>query len=187
VLETAVGTGLNLPFYNFAVLQSLTAIDLSPGMLAQAQRRAQQLQMPVKLVQADVERLQDALAGQKFDTIVDTFSLCVFPDPLAALHSMASSLRSNGSLLLLEHSRSKFGPLGLYQVNQASWPWLVAAPGKQTYSYSTTHNDVIDRGCLCRICSRHLWRQLRKDAGGTTTSHSWWRPQGLESSRWRGM
>ena len=51
--------------------------------------------------------------------MVDTFSLCVFPDPLAALRSMAACLRPGGTLLLLEHSRSSFGPLAAYQVG---WP-----------------------------------------------------------------
>lgn len=47
---------------------------------------------------------------------MDTFSLCVFPDPQAALRSMAACLRPGGTLLLLEHSRSEFEPLGVYQV-----------------------------------------------------------------------
>ena len=35
VLELAVGTGLNLPFYDEATVQSLSAVDISSGMLRQ--------------------------------------------------------------------------------------------------------------------------------------------------------
>jgi ubiquinone/menaquinone biosynthesis C-methylase UbiE len=70
VLETGVGTGLNLPLYSDPRVTSLTAVDISSGMLAQAHRRAQQLGIgdSVRLVQADVERLQEVLQGQQFDT-----------------------------------------------------------------------------------------------------------------------
>ena len=125
VLETAVGTGLNLPFYDTAAVASLTAVDLSHGMLAQARARAEQLgvgdRIRLELVQADVERLQEEL-DREFDTIVDTFSLCVFPDPAAAMRNMAACLRPGGQLLLLEHSRSGFGPLGWYQVGVLPHP-----------------------------------------------------------------
>jgi SAM-dependent methyltransferase len=59
--------------------------------------------------------------------VVDTFSLCVFPDPAAAIRSMAACLRPGGTLLLLEHSRSGFGALGWYQDVTAP---AVAAMGK---------------------------------------------------------
>ena len=54
--------------------------------------------------------------NSSFDCVVDTFSLCVFPDPLAALLEMARVLRPTGVALLLEHSRSSFAPLAWYQV-----------------------------------------------------------------------
>ncbi|GFH24486.1 methyltransf_11 domain-containing protein [Haematococcus lacustris] len=39
VLEVAVGTGLNLPLYDWQQVKSVRAVDLSGGMLAQAQAR----------------------------------------------------------------------------------------------------------------------------------------------------
>lgn len=74
VLETAVGTGLNLPLYDPAALTSLTAVDLSSGMLAQAARRAAGLGLDsaldgrLSLLQADVEQLGASLGDRQFDT-----------------------------------------------------------------------------------------------------------------------
>lgn len=70
VLETAVGTGLNLPFYDTGAVTSLTAIDLSRGMLDRAGQRAARLGLAntVQLVQGDVERLQQLFDGRTFDT-----------------------------------------------------------------------------------------------------------------------
>jgi methyltransferase OMS1, mitochondrial len=140
VLECAVGTGLNLQFYNLKNLRSFTAIDLSPGMLHQAQLKASSLQFPssisnpssssstknfLSFQQADVANLP--FPDNSFDSVVDTFSLCVFPDPAAALRSMARVVRPGGKILLLEHSRSTSPVLGWYQDLTSS---TVTAMGK---------------------------------------------------------
>src|SRR5262249_17905430 len=55
ILEVAVGTGRNFPFYPPG--SQVVAIDQSPAMLARAQRRRAAAAAPVELRQMDVTRL----------------------------------------------------------------------------------------------------------------------------------
>ncbi|EED92195.1 predicted protein [Thalassiosira pseudonana CCMP1335] len=85
VLEIGVGTGLNLDSYSFGDggVTSLTLVDISEGMLSQAKLRIQQLgllekKVDVNFVKADAtSELVELFGRSKFDTVVDTFSLCV--------------------------------------------------------------------------------------------------------------
>ena len=154
VLECGVGTGLNLQFYTLSNLKSFTAIDISPGMLANAQQKAATLNFPsssTALLQADVAALP--FADDSFDTVIDTFSMCVFPDPAAALRSMARVLRPQGQLLLLEHSRSKFALLGAYQ-DLTSAP--VAAMGKGCVWNQDVVRLVQEAGFRIDVVQPHL-------------------------------
>jgi ubiquinone/menaquinone biosynthesis C-methylase UbiE len=69
ILDAGVGTGRNAPFYPRGT--SVVGIDLSPAMLARAERRCTQSAMPVELRQMDVTRLDFPLAS--FDAAVATF------------------------------------------------------------------------------------------------------------------
>ncbi|CAK0787148.1 hypothetical protein CVIRNUC_010364 [Coccomyxa viridis] len=130
VLELAVGTGLNLPLYTADTVTALSAVDISGAMLQQAQRRVRGLQQSftVDLKQGDVAALP--YPDNTFDTVVDTFSLCVFPQPLAALQEAARVVKPGGRVLVLEHQRSSFAPLAWYQDVTAA---AVAATGKGCY------------------------------------------------------
>ena len=102
VLEIGVGTGLNLGSYQFCTtnsnnsnaendgespppscgVTSLTLVDISENMLRQAQSRIESLtgvnDIPIKVIKADATSELSSLFGDgKFDTVVDTFSLCV--------------------------------------------------------------------------------------------------------------
>jgi len=111
VLEIAAGTGRNLPFYPADI--ELTAIELSPAMLAIAERRARELGRTVDLRLGNAETLD--FADEQFDTVVCTLSLCTIPDDRKAVAEVNRVLRHGGRFTLLEHVRS---PLPLVRAGQ---------------------------------------------------------------------
>lgn len=124
VLELGVGTGLNLPQYPSVAanptITSYTALDLSTKMMELAKGRfasgapqvstsleALYRDQKVRFEEGDVSDLESVFGGTpKFDTVIDTFSLCVFPEPSRALQQAKVVLKPGGKLLLLEHQDS---------------------------------------------------------------------------------
>jgi ubiquinone/menaquinone biosynthesis C-methylase UbiE len=111
VLEVAIGTGRNLPFYPPDV--TLTGIELSPAMLAIAHQRASELGLDVDLREADAEDLP--FDDHSFDTVVCTLSLCTIPNHAKAITEMSRVLRPDGHLLLLDHIGSRWWPVWAIQ------------------------------------------------------------------------
>jgi ubiquinone/menaquinone biosynthesis C-methylase UbiE len=111
VLEIAVGTGRNFPFYPEGV--RLSGIELSPKMLDLARRRARELGRDADLRVGDAHNLPYPDAS--FDTVIVTLALCTIPDHRRALAEAARVLRPGGELLLLEHVRSPVLPVRLLQ------------------------------------------------------------------------
>jgi len=102
VLEVAIGTGRNLPFYPPEV--RITGVELSPAMLAIARERAKRLERAASFVEGDAQRLP--FPSESFDAVVCTLSLCNIPDVGAAVVEMRRVLRQAGRLLLVDHIRS---------------------------------------------------------------------------------
>jgi ubiquinone/menaquinone biosynthesis C-methylase UbiE len=107
VLEVAIGTGLNLPYYPAEV--TVTGIELSPAMLAIARKRAAELGRDADLHQGDAHQL--SFGDAAFDTVVCALSLCTIPDPQAAIGEMKRVLVPGGRLLLLDHIGSTWPPI----------------------------------------------------------------------------
>ncbi|MDJ0952510.1 MAG: methyltransferase domain-containing protein [Acidimicrobiia bacterium] len=102
VLEIAVGTGLNLSYYERADL--VVGIDNNTGMLRRAIRRTWESPAPVDLVAADARSLP--FGDNEFDAAVIALSLCTVPEPERVLAEIARVTRSAGTLHFLEHVRS---------------------------------------------------------------------------------
>ncbi len=102
VLEIAVGTGRNLPYYPTDV--TLTGIELSPAMLALARARANQLGREIDLHGGDAQALP--FPDESFDTVICTLALCSIPNDRMAVHEVRRVLRPGGYFLILEHVRS---------------------------------------------------------------------------------
>lgn len=125
VLEVAVGAGGNFEYYDRDRVSSLTICDVSYWMLEVASSRANEElgTIPLNAVRADCSNLS-SLQDASFDTVVDTYGVCSFEDPIVALSELARVCRPDGRVLLLEHGISSFGPLAaLMHFFAELWAW----------------------------------------------------------------
>lgn len=77
VLETAVGTGLSLSFYNPGSLRSFTGLDISMGMISKARGKAQRLGgqfSNANFITGDVAAMP--FGKQHYVVIIHIFLLC---------------------------------------------------------------------------------------------------------------
>ncbi|NOQ16375.1 MAG: methyltransferase domain-containing protein [Methyloprofundus sp.] len=99
ILEVGVGTGKNFPYY--PANKSYAAIDFSPAMLQQAQKKNEQLAMSVDLSVMDVQKLD--YPDNHFDCVIGTFLFCSVPEAELGLQELKRVCKSGGQVLLLEH------------------------------------------------------------------------------------
>lgn len=120
VLEVGGGTGRNIPYYPLdESIKKIVLTDNSEKMLLQAlekipKNKAQKSKFSV--IKADVSNLTNKFRDNTFDTVVDTFGLCSFDDPILALREMARVCnKENGKIILLEHGKSEKHTFAFFQ------------------------------------------------------------------------
>lgn len=111
VLEVAIGTGRNLPFYPPET--RLSGVDLTRGMLHRARQRAAALGRDIDLKIGDAQALE--FPDDAFDTVVITLALSTLPSVRRVLAEVRRVLRPAGKFLLLEHVRSPHRPVRAIQ------------------------------------------------------------------------
>ena len=147
VLDVAVGTGLLArEAARLAVPGgSVTGVDVSLGMLAEARRH----RVPASLVQGTAEALP--VADACVDVVTLGYALRHVTDLGAAFEEFRRVLRPGGAVLLLEIARPD-GPLAralarLWLGRVVPWACRVAMPGRRTAALMQYYWETIE-GCV---------------------------------------
>lgn len=121
VLEVAGGTGRNLAFYTEAVSELLVT-DFSQDMLKVGAGKVAKLRAAEggapglsNVTLAVVDAAAMPLESAQYDTVIDSFGICSFEEPQAALEEMKRCCKPSGSILLLEHGVSSWGIVSWWQ------------------------------------------------------------------------
>lgn len=102
VLEVAIGSALNFPFYRSDI--ELTGVDFSNEMLKKAEHAAKGYPFTTELIQKDVETME--FNEDSFDTIISSTSFCAYQEPVDVLNKFQKWCKPEGKILLLEHGIS---------------------------------------------------------------------------------
>jgi ubiquinone/menaquinone biosynthesis C-methylase UbiE len=135
ILEAGVGTGRNFPFYPPG--SEVVGIDVSPAMLARAERRRHSAATTVELRQMDVTRL--GFPDRSFDAAVATFLFCTLPDELqvAGMRELGRVVKPGGIIRCLEYTRPRSG---IRRAMTRLWePWVSWAYGAGFDRATETH------------------------------------------------
>ena len=153
LLDAGVGTGRNFPFYPPG--STVVGIDISPAMLARAERRRKSAAAEIELRQMDVTRLD--FADQTFDGAVATFLFCVLPNQLQvpALKEVGRVVKAGGPVRLLEYVRPR------HTVRRALarlWePWIAWAYGA---SFDRRTEEYVPEAGLVLLDARFVVDEL---------------------------
>jgi phosphatidylethanolamine/phosphatidyl-N-methylethanolamine N-methyltransferase len=113
LLEVGDGTGLSLPY--FRPDATVTGIDVSPEMLAKAQRRADALPHAADWHMAIMDAQAMEFPDNSFDAVLALYVASTVQDPARFGAELLRVCRPGGSIVLVNHFSSQAGPIGLIE------------------------------------------------------------------------
>ena len=109
VLFLALGTGLDIPAFPSG--KRITAIDISPRMIEQAQPRIAGYDGEIDAQVMDVHEM--TFADGQFDQVFTSCTFCSVPNPIAGLQALRRVLKPGGKLFMFEHTGSRYFPFSI--------------------------------------------------------------------------
>lgn len=109
ILFVALGTGLDIPCFPPGC--NITAVDISPQMVARAHERLGAYDGAIEARVADVNELEDA--DESYDQVFTSCTFCSVPNPVAGLGELRRVLKTGGELFMFEHTGSRWFPFNL--------------------------------------------------------------------------
>ena len=106
ILFMALGTGLDIAAWPKG--KDITAIDISPKMIEQAQERIAGYDGNLRTEVMDVHEMP--YEAESFDQVYTSCTFCSVPDPVKGLRALHRVLKPGGQLFMFEHTGSRYYP-----------------------------------------------------------------------------
>ncbi len=119
VLEIGIGTGANLPFYNYENINKITGVDIK---LSDTLKE----RMNNKVAFTEIDGKVLPFAENSFDNIVTTLVLCSVDDIVGYMNELKRVLKPTGSIIFMEHILPTQSPYRKI-VNKLAKPWRKVA------------------------------------------------------------
>ncbi|KAK9467726.1 S-adenosyl-L-methionine-dependent methyltransferase [Lipomyces arxii] len=103
VLEVSCGTGRNVNYLDIPQIKSMTFVDASESMIELTKEKFTERYPKYQNVEFIADMTENLSTDKKYDVIYETFGLCSYKDPVAALMHLQDLLKPGGQIILLEH------------------------------------------------------------------------------------
>ncbi len=126
VLEIGMGSGNNIPFYNYSKVEKIIGLDPSEELSIMAKKNAKKHNADIEHVSGYAENIN--IEDNSIDTVLMTYTLCSIDDTEKALKEIHRVLKPTGKFLFCEHGTAPDKNISKWQ-NRMNPLWKRLAGG----------------------------------------------------------